>query len=133
MCLKKSMMLVLEKWLSMSITNIAHSRKFSSDRTIQEYPSEIRGIRQRLNGEFFWVILRSLYKNPGLNISLDFLYCKALLSKFYIIHFEFYILRKYHTLCFWIEIECFAFEMPLIIFSNKKLHTIFFNYMRLFF
>lgn len=36
------------KWLTMSITNIAHSGKFSSDRTIQEYASEIWGIRPRL-------------------------------------------------------------------------------------
>lgn len=37
-----------QKWLSMSITNIAHSGKFSSDRTIQEYATEIWGIRPRL-------------------------------------------------------------------------------------
>jgi glycogen phosphorylase len=36
------------KWLAMSITNIAHSGKFSSDRTIQEYASEIWRIRPRL-------------------------------------------------------------------------------------
>ncbi|SDH54722.1 starch phosphorylase [Alteribacillus persepolensis] len=30
-----------QKWMTMSITNIAHSGKFSSDRTIQEYASEI--------------------------------------------------------------------------------------------
>lgn len=37
-----------QKWLSMSITNIAHSGKFSSDRTIQEYATDIWGIRPRL-------------------------------------------------------------------------------------
>lgn len=37
-----------QKWLSMSITNIAHSGKFSSDRTIQEYATEIWNIRPRL-------------------------------------------------------------------------------------
>jgi glycogen phosphorylase len=36
------------KWLAMSITNIAHSGKFSSDRTIQEYASDIWGIRPKL-------------------------------------------------------------------------------------
>ena len=36
-----------QKWLSMSITNIAHSGKFSSDRTIQQYATEIWGIRPR--------------------------------------------------------------------------------------
>ncbi|MBS4199043.1 glycogen/starch/alpha-glucan phosphorylase [Bacillus sp. FJAT-49732] len=33
-------------WLQMSVTNIAHSGKFSSDRTIQEYASEIWKIKQ---------------------------------------------------------------------------------------
>ncbi|WP_096201547.1 glycogen/starch/alpha-glucan phosphorylase [Bacillus sp. FJAT-45350] len=33
------------QWLKKSITNIAHSGKFSSDRTISEYASEIWGIR----------------------------------------------------------------------------------------
>ncbi|MFC5713723.1 glycogen/starch/alpha-glucan phosphorylase [Thalassorhabdus alkalitolerans] len=33
------------KWMQMSITNIAHSGKFSSDRTISEYAAEIWGLR----------------------------------------------------------------------------------------
>ncbi len=36
-----------QKWLAMSITNIAHSGKFSSDRTIQEYAAEIWAIRPK--------------------------------------------------------------------------------------
>lgn len=35
-----------EKWLYKSVANIAHSGKFSSDRTIQEYASEIWNIKQ---------------------------------------------------------------------------------------
>ncbi|RXJ00726.1 glycogen/starch/alpha-glucan phosphorylase [Anaerobacillus alkaliphilus] len=38
-----------KKWLSMSVTNIAHSGKFSSDRTIQEYATDIWKIRPRLS------------------------------------------------------------------------------------
>lgn len=34
------------KWLHMSLTNIAYSGKFSSDRTIQEYAAEIWKIKQ---------------------------------------------------------------------------------------
>ena len=33
------------KWLSMSVTNIAYSGKFSSDRTIKEYATEIWKIK----------------------------------------------------------------------------------------
>ncbi|MFB5663144.1 glycogen/starch/alpha-glucan phosphorylase [Alteribacillus sp. HJP-4] len=36
-----------KKWMEMSITNIAHSGKFSSDRTIKEYASEIWRLPQK--------------------------------------------------------------------------------------
>jgi starch phosphorylase len=37
------------KWLQMSATNIAHSGFFSSDRTIEEYASDIWGIDSTKN------------------------------------------------------------------------------------